>query len=261
MFKKSMIVVLILLCCMAISGVCLSEDSNVLKITTKEFAYANLYKSIDIPLDAKNITLEYYAKVEGMLGYSLGPAVHFWWDIANKGVAIKVHAAYEDGSPGWLRFFNPKNSSMALHGYTPDNLSVPIYSGVWYGYKIQLDSEKVRFYIREIEGDWVELELAATDRDMGIFFPPDGLIIGTGGPQEFGPNPRFRNSINDQTRLENSKVRSAYFDDIVVIIDGKVVFTETFERSIDKLESDGWDFATDPINVEPVFEIISEGGN
>ena len=263
MFEKSMIVVLILLCCMTISGVCLSADSNVLKITAKELSYANLYKSIDIPLNAENITLEYYAKAdEGMQGLSFGPAVHFWWD-SGSGVAIKVDTVYVDGSrPGWLRFFNPRNRAMKYVGYTtPDTLPVPICSGVWYGYKVQLDSEKLRFYIREIEGEWIELELAATDRATAISLPPDGLIIGIGGPQEFGPNPRFRNSINDQTRLENSKVRSVYFDNIVVTVDGKVVFTETFERSIDKLESDGWDFATDPINEGTVFDVTSESGN
>jgi len=264
MFKKSMIVVLILLCCMAISGVCLSdEDSNVLKITAKQLSYANLYKQIDIPLNAENITLEYYVKVAStaMEAYSCGLAVHFWWDIADKGVAIKVDSVYAD-KPGRLRFFNPQNSSMSLHGYTPDNLPVPIYSRVWYGYKVQLDSEKIRFYIREIEGDWVELELATVDRDSTISLPPDGLIIGIGGPMEsgYGPNPRFRNSINDQTRLENSKARSMLFDNIVVTVDGKVVFTETFERNIDELETD-WNLAADPTNEGTVFEVISEPGN
>lgn len=57
--------------------------------------------------------------------------------------------------------------------------------------------------------------------------------------------------------MNKSKVRSVYFDNIVLTVDGKVVFTETFERSIDELKSD-WDFATDPINKEPVFEVVSE---
>ena len=263
MFKKSMIVVLILLCCMAISGVCLSEDSNVLKITAKELSYANLYRQIDIPLNAKTVTLEYYIKVAstGMEGLSFGPGVHFWWDTANQGVAIKVNSAYGDGRLGSIRFFDPTNRGMDKAGYKPsDTLPVPIYSKVWYGYKVQLDSEKVRFYIREIEGDWVELELATVDRDLTISNPPDGLIIGIGGPQEFGPDPRFRNSINDQTRLEKSKARSMLFDNIVVTVDGKVVFTETFERNIDELETD-WNLAADPTNEGTVFEVISEPGN
>lgn len=257
-----MVVLLILFCWIAISGVCLagSEDSNVLKITTHELAYANLYKPINIPLDAENITLEYYAKVDGgMVSYSAGPAVHFWWDSSN-GIAIKVNLVYPDGVPGYLRFFNPINQHMKYIGYTDaEDLPVLIHGGVWYGYKIQMDSEKVRFYVREIGGDWIELELAQTDRNVSIFFPPDGLVVGTGGPQasDFGPNPHFRNSIADKERLKKSKVRSVYFDNIVLTVDGKVVFTETFERSIDELKSD-WDFATDPINKEPVFEIVSE---
>ena len=252
MFKKSMIAVLILLCCMAISSVCLSADSNVLKITANEFTYANLYKSIDIPSNAENITLEYYAKVIAGNWYSCGPAVHFWWDSGN-GVAIKVNAVVDDKLD--LRFFKPSNRGMVLDGYTPDNLPVTLKVKAWYGYKIQLDSEKVRFYIREIEGDWVELELAAVNRAYTISSPPDRLIVGTGLP---GGDDYFRNS---DARKDDGKrrIRNVYFDNVIVTVDGKVVFTETFERSIGELETD-WDFAADPINAEPVFEVTSEPG-
>ncbi len=160
-----------------------------------------------------------------------------------------------------LRFFNPKNRGMVLDGYTPDNLPVILKVKAWYGYKIQLDSEKVRFYIREIEGDWVELENAAVARVGTISLPPNGLIIGTGGPiappQFEGEGPYFRNS---DARKDGKSTRSVYYDNVVVTVDGKVVFTETFERSIGELESDGWDFAADPINAEPVFEVTSEPG-
>jgi hypothetical protein len=230
--------VIFLLTQVLLSNVAWASESNVLRITTHELAYSNLYRPLYIPENAERIVLEYYVRGEDISGYASGGAVHLWWD-SGEYIANKLDHVSYSGSGG-LRLMTPKRVFVDKEIY-------PIEEGVWYGLKIELLPREIIFFAKlQEEKEWTELY--RTERAPALLSPPDGIIVGVG--RHDGSNPYLRNS-----HIDLRKVGKIYFDEVTLTVDGKVVLYESFEEPIDELK-EKWDFATDPANDEPVFEVV-----
>ncbi len=141
MLKKAafILVLLLLSSCVVFAG---EGDFKALRITTHELAYANLYKGISIPGGAKAICLEYSIKVEKLMGYASGPAVHLWWN-SGQYIATKVDYVGSKSSPGGLRLMTPARVFLGKD-------ICPVEEGVWYRHKMEMTADEIVILVQKI---------------------------------------------------------------------------------------------------------------
>jgi hypothetical protein len=241
--KKFLCALITLLLVVSAISVVYGQETRALKITTHELAYANLYRDVDIPEDASVIAIDYSIRGVYLNGYGWGPAVFLYWDTLNY-AGIRL-----DSTSGRVR--------TELSGGRKNTDWGDLGKNAWIDMKVVITSTEVFFYAKNSrEDEWILFNTNGLPvaRPDGIAGPPKGIVIGSGRANLKLPDekPYLRNS-NPDGDLRN--VGSFYIDNITIRADDKVVFYEDFEKTLDTLKLE-YDMASDPANVEPVFEIV-----
>jgi hypothetical protein len=245
---SSMRKVLILTCLlmMVLSATVVAEENRVLQIDTHGNVYANLYRNVEFPEDAKILTLQYKIRNKDLASSSWGPAVLLYW---NNQDAIGLRLTTTAGK-GYYRLEVGNLKRLAL----PDGFITP--GDTWAEVKIVVDNLNfhVYLYCRNL-GDQ-EWTLIYDDTYLGSRFfssRPQGIVIGTGYTGSVDATPYLRNSYSFPGAYGR-----VYFDDIQIKADDKVIFFEGFETSMDELALN-YDIASDSANPEPVFQVTQLG--
>jgi hypothetical protein len=237
--KKFLCALVTLLLLVSAVSVVYAQEKKALKVTTHELAYANLYRDVDIPEDASVISIDYSIRGVYLNGYSWGPAAFLYWDTLNfAGIRL------DNTSKGGVRTDLCRSRKNTDYGELGTN--------AWLDMKVVITPTEVFFYAKNSEEDeWILFNTNGLPvaRPDGIAGPPKGIVIGTGVGRADAPY--LRNSNDGDFR----KVGSFYIDNITIRADDKVVFYEDFEKTLDTLRLE-YDMASDPVNTEPVFEVV-----
>jgi hypothetical protein len=232
--KRGVLLVLIGLLLLSTIQLVEAQGDKVLKITTHELAYANLFKDLKFPEDTSNMTLEYKIKGQGINGYSWGGGVFIYWDPQSY-IGLRLNDSIV------------RNMRNDILGVRQGDLFSVGEGDDWLEVRVSLTISDIFLYVKTEEAEEWSLTYQGS-RPINLFFQPLGLVIGTGYR---GDNPYLRNSNVD---LRSSG--SLYIDDIVLKVGDKVIFEEDFEKSMDDIMAQ-YDVAWDPANKEPVIQVVS----
>lgn len=231
-FKILFLMVAILLFSLPVAA----EEGKALEITTHELVYANLYRDLKMPTDTSNMTLEYKIKGDNIRGLSFGPAVFIYWDI-DLFAGLRLNSSFDStmrADVNGLRVNDPVG-----------NLGT---ANEWIEVKLNFTITDMSFYARNLgDAEWV-LFYNGERPFTTLLNPPKGVVIGTGWK---GSQPYIRNSYTTP-----GNVGKVYITDIVLKVNGEVLFKEDFQKGIGELKKE-YDMEFDSQNKEPVFQVVT----
>lgn len=224
-------------------------ESTALRINTHELAYANLYRPIEFP-DGHTLTLEYrILGLDDINGRSWGPAVFLTWD-PHTFLGLRLNSS--DRITLRLDILGNRHN---------DHARVYYPSSRWVEMKLVLTPARMEYFIRESgTEEWIEVDWLSGSRYRDGTRPtelsaqPAGIVIGTGRGGAGHPELYLRNSYPDLSS-EEGKRASVLITDIVLRVDGDLVFEERFDTDLGTLY-EVYDIEADGYNEDPVFELV-----
>jgi hypothetical protein len=252
--KRSFIITCLLV--MVLTTMVVAGENKVLQIDTHGNAYANLYRSIEFPGNAEVITLQYKIRNKDLTSNSWGPAVLLYWDNLDA-VGLRLSTSTDQG-----RYRIEVGRLMRL-GLGTDAFMTP--GDTWAEVKVVVDRPNfhVYLYCRNLgDNEWTLVHDDVYPEDNKYdsrFFSrlPQGIVIGTGyvvGRTGTGSAPYLRNSYDTVPGVTPGIHGTVYFDDIQIKADDKVIFSESFDISMDELVLK-YDIESEPVNPDPVFQV------
>jgi hypothetical protein len=222
------------------NSVVFGASGKVLQIETATNAYSHIMRPIDI--SGKEVVLT--GNLGNDHGYSWGPGLTLYWDAANW---VKVQLWYPDLVKAFACIDGKLGGDFPKDGYN--------FSGKWVEGKIILDTDtgKGSVLVKWENSDWLEF---GTFESPTYAKMPETVIVGRGYGTGTNPYdaPYLRNSIPPPRSL--GELGGSYYDDIILEVDGKVIFTEDFE-DMTKVKAN-WELSNDPIIPIEVFTLVDK---